>query len=150
MLRKHGFEAYSRSLGFWNECGNVHLSDPQYADLGDGEGWTKLEYLMRESLVPWVGSCVQSVIGEFSRTNGGRNYLSELTRRDLLQAVITTEHGSSPDLSHRHERSSSQHLKKSYVATTTISRPHSPFLIVPRTLEEITRSSQTATTSVAT
>jgi hypothetical protein len=38
VLRENGFVAYSRSLGLWNECANIHLGDPQYADLGDGNG----------------------------------------------------------------------------------------------------------------
>jgi hypothetical protein len=57
VLRKNGLIAFSRSLGelrsfalpldvglinsfigLWNECANVHIGDPQEANLGDGKG----------------------------------------------------------------------------------------------------------------
>ncbi|KAM0754324.1 hypothetical protein T439DRAFT_298786 [Meredithblackwellia eburnea MCA 4105] len=64
VLGEHGFIAYSRSLGLWNECANLHLGDAQFADLGDGQGWGTELYEMRESWhYPWIGSCLESVIG---------------------------------------------------------------------------------------
>lgn len=57
--------AYSRSLGLWNECANVHLGDPQFANLGDGRGWQPELYEMRASPLPWFGGCLESVVGEF-------------------------------------------------------------------------------------
>ncbi|GJN92507.1 hypothetical protein Rhopal_005537-T1 [Rhodotorula paludigena] len=55
-----GFIAYSRSLGLWNECANLHIGDPQVANLGDGKGWEQELFVMRESRWPFVGSCLES------------------------------------------------------------------------------------------
>ncbi|GAA6063716.1 hypothetical protein JCM10212_001827 [Sporobolomyces blumeae] len=63
VLRKNGLIAYSRSLGLWNECANIHIGDPQVANLGDGKGWEPEMFLMRESRWPFVGSCLESAIG---------------------------------------------------------------------------------------
>ncbi|GAA5927414.1 hypothetical protein JCM1841_000464 [Sporobolomyces salmonicolor] len=63
VLRTSGFVAYSRSLGLWNECANLHFGDPQEANLGDGKGWEKELFVMRESWWPFVGSCLESAIG---------------------------------------------------------------------------------------
>ncbi|KAM0790797.1 hypothetical protein ACM66B_004644 [Microbotryomycetes sp. NB124-2] len=63
ILRENGFIAYSRSLGLWQECANLHLGQAQYADLGDGQGWQPELFEMRESKLPWVGSCLESIIG---------------------------------------------------------------------------------------
>ncbi|ORY89033.1 hypothetical protein BCR35DRAFT_300814 [Leucosporidium creatinivorum] len=63
VLRESGFIAYSRSLGLWAECANLHLGDAQYANLGDGKGWEPELFEMRESWWPYVGSCLESVIG---------------------------------------------------------------------------------------
>ncbi|GAA6056735.1 hypothetical protein JCM3770_005871 [Rhodotorula araucariae] len=63
ILREKGFIAYSRSLGLWEECANLHIGDPQEADLGDGKGWEKELFVMRESRWPFVGSCLESVTG---------------------------------------------------------------------------------------
>ncbi|KAK4047885.1 hypothetical protein OIO90_006046 [Microbotryomycetes sp. JL221] len=38
VLRENGFVAYSRSLGLWQECANLHLGRAQHANLGDGQG----------------------------------------------------------------------------------------------------------------
>lgn len=38
VLRDTGFVAWARSLKLWNECANIHLGDPQFANLGDGGG----------------------------------------------------------------------------------------------------------------
>lgn len=65
VLTEHGFVSFSRSLGLWNECANIHLGDPQFANLGDGNGWMEELYEMRENRgLPWVGSCLESVVGE--------------------------------------------------------------------------------------
>lgn len=74
VLRETGFVAYTRSLGFWQECASLHLGDAQYANLGDGnddergDGYGYLPELfeMRESWFPFVGSCLESVIGQYS------------------------------------------------------------------------------------
>ncbi|GAA5847775.1 hypothetical protein JCM5353_007638 [Sporobolomyces roseus] len=63
VLRKNGLIAFSRSLGLWNECANVHIGDPQEANLGDGKGWEAELLVMRESWWPFVGSCLESAIG---------------------------------------------------------------------------------------
>ncbi|GAA5960275.1 hypothetical protein JCM3765_002524 [Sporobolomyces pararoseus] len=63
VLRKNGLIAYSRSLGLWNECANLHIGDPQEANLGDGKGWEAERLVMRESWWPVVGSCLESAIG---------------------------------------------------------------------------------------
>ncbi|BGP57086.1 hypothetical protein JCM8202v2_004724 [Rhodotorula sphaerocarpa] len=51
--------------GLWNECANLHLGDPQVADLGDGKGWERELFVMRESVwpFPWVGSCLETITG---------------------------------------------------------------------------------------
>ncbi|GAA6020598.1 hypothetical protein JCM8202_006316 [Rhodotorula sphaerocarpa] len=65
VLKEQGLIAYSRSLGLWNECANLHLGDPQVADLGDGKGWERELFVMRESVwpFPWVGSCLETITG---------------------------------------------------------------------------------------
>ncbi|GAA5941582.1 uncharacterized protein JCM15063_001627 [Sporobolomyces koalae] len=63
VLRKNGLIAFSRSLGLWNECANLHLGDPQESNLGDGNGWKAESFVMRESRWPFVGSCLESAIG---------------------------------------------------------------------------------------
>ncbi|GAA5833770.1 hypothetical protein JCM3766R1_000094 [Sporobolomyces carnicolor] len=63
VLRKNGLIAFSRSLGLWNECANLHIGDPQEANLGDGKGWEAERLVMRESWWPIVGSCLESAIG---------------------------------------------------------------------------------------
>ncbi|GAA6031592.1 hypothetical protein JCM8097_006538 [Rhodosporidiobolus ruineniae] len=64
VLRQNGLVAYGRSLGLWNECANLHIGDPQEANLGDGKGWEAESFLMRESIRwPWIGSCLESVTG---------------------------------------------------------------------------------------
>ncbi|GAA5968861.1 hypothetical protein JCM8115_006476 [Rhodotorula mucilaginosa] len=65
VLKESGFIAYSRSLGLWNECANLHLGDPQEANLGDGQGWGRELFVMRESVwpFPWVGSCLETLTG---------------------------------------------------------------------------------------
>ncbi|BGP34154.1 hypothetical protein JCM10296v2_005969 [Rhodotorula toruloides] len=65
VLSESGFIAYSRSLGLWNECVNLHFGDPQEANLGDGKGWEQELFVMRESVWPFpiVGACLESVTG---------------------------------------------------------------------------------------
>ncbi|POY71663.1 hypothetical protein BMF94_5358, partial [Rhodotorula taiwanensis] len=65
VLKESGFISYSRSLGLWNECANLHLGDPQVANLGDGKGWERELFVMRESVwpFPWVGSCLETITG---------------------------------------------------------------------------------------
>ncbi|GAA5889381.1 hypothetical protein JCM6882_000727 [Rhodosporidiobolus microsporus] len=64
VLREKGLVVYSRSLGLWNECGNLHIGDPQEANLGDGKGWEQELFVMREAIRwPWIGSCLESVTG---------------------------------------------------------------------------------------
>ncbi|GAA6006214.1 hypothetical protein JCM11491_002073 [Sporobolomyces phaffii] len=88
VLRKNGFIAYSRSLGLWNECANLHLGDPQEANLGDGKGWEKEKLVMRESWWPVIGSCLESAIGgnhfrAYSQATSGAWFLSASKEVDI-------------------------------------------------------------------
>ncbi|TNY22907.1 hypothetical protein DMC30DRAFT_414646 [Rhodotorula diobovata] len=63
ILRETGLVAYLRSLGLWEECARLHFGDPQEANLGDGKGWERELFLVRESRWPYVGACLESVTG---------------------------------------------------------------------------------------
>lgn len=79
--------------GLWNECANLHLGDPQVADLGDGKGWERELFVMRESVwpFPWVGSCLETITGtpstsaDFEWCSGLT--ISEANRRQPLSRV---------------------------------------------------------------
>ncbi|BGP18500.1 hypothetical protein JCM10213_001184 [Rhodosporidiobolus nylandii] len=93
VLRENGFVAYSRSLGMWNECANLHIGDPQEANLGDGKGWERELFVMRQAVRwPWIGACLESVTGGYhfrtykqngSEANSGAWWLAASKEVDL-------------------------------------------------------------------
>lgn len=53
------------SLGFANECMDLHFGEIHLANLGDGDGKKDQQFLMREYYMPVIGTCVESLIGTF-------------------------------------------------------------------------------------
>jgi hypothetical protein len=56
-------------LRFEPECLNLHLGDPQYANLNDSDKnnnkgeWKKQLYEIRQTYFPIFGTCLQSAVG---------------------------------------------------------------------------------------
>ncbi|TDL22603.1 hypothetical protein BD410DRAFT_770158 [Rickenella mellea] len=64
VLTNGGILNYARSLGFSNECFNVHLGDPQSANLGDGNGPVNQTIELRQDFGDAAfGTCFESLIG---------------------------------------------------------------------------------------
>jgi len=63
ILTDKGLETYSLSLGFDKECLGMHVGHLHDADLGDGAGRKKEEYLFRQSYFPRWGTCWESAVG---------------------------------------------------------------------------------------
>ncbi|KAL5524115.1 hypothetical protein ACEPAG_8288 [Sanghuangporus baumii] len=64
VLTDSGFENFARSLGFSNECLDIHLGDPQTANLGDGNGWVNQTTELRQDFGnSELGTCLESLTG---------------------------------------------------------------------------------------
>lgn len=64
LLQRNGLAQYLRALNYGDECLGLHLSTPAYADVGDGRGRRKLDFLYREDFGdPEGGTCRQTVLG---------------------------------------------------------------------------------------
>ncbi|KAL5506949.1 hypothetical protein ACEPAH_6405 [Sanghuangporus vaninii] len=64
VLTDRGFLKYAQSIGFDKECLNIHIGNPQSANLGDGNGWVNQTILLREDYgIPEIGTCLQSLVG---------------------------------------------------------------------------------------
>ncbi|SCZ89175.1 BZ3500_MvSof-1268-A1-R1_Chr1-1g01008 [Microbotryum saponariae] len=92
VLRESGLIAYSKSLGLWKECLDMHGGGAQYADLGDGGGFQPELFVLRQSDWPFVGSCVESVVGgnhfrawkqNGTQANSGAWFLSASKEMDI-------------------------------------------------------------------
>ena len=53
-----------RSLGFSNECFNLHFGAIHFADLGDGEGRKPEQFLARQEYFPVLGTCWETIAGK--------------------------------------------------------------------------------------
>ncbi|SCV71540.1 BQ2448_3128 [Microbotryum intermedium] len=118
VLRESGLIVYSKSLGLWKECLDLHGGGSQYANLGDGEGISSQRHILstvgenpnlpshssltagfqpelfvlRQSDWPYVGSCVESVVGgnhfrawkqNGTQANSGAWFLSASKEMDI-------------------------------------------------------------------
>ena len=55
---------YVNFLNSDEECLDIHIGDPQSANLGDGNGWVDQTILLREDYgITGIGTCLQSLIG---------------------------------------------------------------------------------------
>ncbi|KAF6754857.1 hypothetical protein DFP72DRAFT_897645 [Ephemerocybe angulata] len=63
ILTDNGFEHYTKSLGYSQECLGLHYGNRHYADLGDGDG-QKIELILaRQHYFPVWGTCWESLAG---------------------------------------------------------------------------------------
>ncbi|KDE09467.1 hypothetical protein MVLG_00369 [Microbotryum lychnidis-dioicae p1A1 Lamole] len=92
VLRESGLIAYSKSLGLRKECLDMHGGGAQYADLGDGGGFQPELFVLRQSDWPFVGSCVETVVGgnhfrawkqNGTQANSGAWFLSASKEMDI-------------------------------------------------------------------
>ncbi|KIY71982.1 hypothetical protein CYLTODRAFT_440918 [Cylindrobasidium torrendii FP15055 ss-10] len=63
VLTDHGFHAYSKSIGFSEECLGLHYGAIHKANLGDGEGMKDEHILSRQYYFPVWGTCWESFAG---------------------------------------------------------------------------------------
>ncbi|THU80944.1 hypothetical protein K435DRAFT_694598 [Dendrothele bispora CBS 962.96] len=63
ILTPDGFHAYSKSIGFSEECLGLHYGNLHEANLGDGHGRKIEEYLYRQYYFPVWGTCWESLAG---------------------------------------------------------------------------------------
>ena len=54
-----------RSLGYSEECMNIHLGNLHGADLGDGDGVKLQQLIARQDYFPIWGTCWESLAGEY-------------------------------------------------------------------------------------
>lgn len=76
VLRDDGLIRYAKKLGFAPECLNIHLGEPQSANLNDGNGWSEQLLEIRQAYFPVFGSCLASAVGKFA-TNYSKSYLEK-------------------------------------------------------------------------
>lgn len=62
-MTEHGLLRYAKKIGFAPECLNLHLGDPQSANLADGNGWLEQLLEIRQAYFPIFGACLQSAVG---------------------------------------------------------------------------------------
>ncbi|KAL5506945.1 hypothetical protein ACEPAH_6401 [Sanghuangporus vaninii] len=102
VLTDSGFLNFARSLGFSNECLNIHLGDPQSANLGDGNGSVNQTIELRQDFGnSELGTCLESLTGgnhlRMFRQNGsiadsGALFLAVSQEEDVFEG-----HTISPD-----------------------------------------------------
>lgn len=64
VLTKAGIVNYARAIGFSSECLGLHFGDPQFANLGDGNGDVPQMIELRQAYgVPSIGTCWESLVG---------------------------------------------------------------------------------------
>ncbi|KAI0063783.1 hypothetical protein BV25DRAFT_1772966, partial [Artomyces pyxidatus] len=64
VLSDDGILNFARSIGFSNECLDIHLGAPQSANLGDGNGWVNQTVELRQDYGDsGLGTCLESLIG---------------------------------------------------------------------------------------
>lgn len=63
VLSNRGLLDFAKSVGFATECLNLHIGGPQYANLGDGQGWIKEKIELRQTYFPFFGTCWESYKG---------------------------------------------------------------------------------------
>jgi len=64
VLTYNGFINFVNSIGFAEECLDIHLGDPFPANLGDGNGWVNQTIEMRQDYGSvGAGTCLESLIG---------------------------------------------------------------------------------------
>ncbi|KAI0342046.1 hypothetical protein BDW22DRAFT_229415 [Trametopsis cervina] len=64
VLTDTGLLNYAEAIGFANECFDIHLGNPQSANLGDGNGWVNQTVELRQDYgSPDLGTCLESLIG---------------------------------------------------------------------------------------
>ncbi|TIB73152.1 hypothetical protein E3Q23_03086 [Wallemia mellicola] len=66
VLSNRGLLDFAKSVGFATECLNLHIGGPQYANLGDGQGWIKEKIELRQTYFPFFGTCWESYKGAVS------------------------------------------------------------------------------------
>jgi len=63
VLTDEGFQEYSKSIGYSEECLGIHLGNKHGADLGDGDGKKMQQLLARQYYFPVMGTCWESFAG---------------------------------------------------------------------------------------
>ncbi|KAF8722482.1 hypothetical protein AX14_009754 [Amanita brunnescens Koide BX004] len=63
ILTDHGFEYYTKSIGYSKECLGLHMGALHGADLGDGDGTKLQQVIARQHYFPIWGTCWQSLAG---------------------------------------------------------------------------------------
>lgn len=63
VLSDAGLLRFVKKLGFEPECLNLHIGDPQNANLRDGNGWQEQLLEIRQAYFPIFGTCFQSAVG---------------------------------------------------------------------------------------
>ncbi|KDQ49382.1 hypothetical protein JAAARDRAFT_714997 [Jaapia argillacea MUCL 33604] len=64
VLNLNGLLNYAESLGYSEECFDIHLGGAQTANLGDGNGWTNQVIEIRQDYgSASVGTCLESLVG---------------------------------------------------------------------------------------
>jgi len=64
VLSDEGFQEYSKSIGYSEECLGIHLGNKHDADLGDGDDRKAQQFLARQYyFLPVMGTCWESFAG---------------------------------------------------------------------------------------
>ncbi|KAI0793255.1 hypothetical protein C8Q75DRAFT_552192 [Abortiporus biennis] len=102
VLTDDGILNYARAIGFSNECFNIHLGDPQSANLGDGHGAVNQTIELRQDFGDAaLGTCLESLIGgnhfRVYRQNGPLANTGALFLAVSKEENVTENHTISPD-----------------------------------------------------
>ncbi|EJD03385.1 uncharacterized protein FOMMEDRAFT_146952 [Fomitiporia mediterranea MF3/22] len=102
VLTDDGFLNFARSLGFSNECLDIHLGDPQSANLGDGNGSVNQTIELRMDFGnSEVGTCLESLTGgnhlRMFRQNGPAANSGALFLAVSQEENVFEHHTISPD-----------------------------------------------------
>ncbi|KAJ7449035.1 hypothetical protein B0H11DRAFT_335372 [Mycena galericulata] len=102
VLTNSGFLGFAEAIGFAIECFDLHIGDPQSANLGDGNGWVNQTIELREDFGSTaLGTCWESLAGgnhlRLYRQNGtlansGALFLAVSKEEDVVE-----HHTISPD-----------------------------------------------------
>lgn len=102
VLTDFGIVNFAKAIGFSTECLNIHIGDPQSADLGDGNGPQNQTVELRQDYGdPNLGTCLESLVGgnhfRVFRQNGPLAPTGALFLAVSQEEPATENHTISPD-----------------------------------------------------